>query len=302
MLVAFGARLGLMSRCRLKSLLDECESCHPLLRFSDNEDMADHNPFRKGTPPDEVFENPLFRMERAGRFIRIETRRTPEQQAALVKNVIENRHRLLERATECRTELKALIHRFTSLDILAHQIAQDIMRDPNQYRGMDSELRPHLIEYLALLELEDTEYQVRAIESPSPSDVAKTRELLQGIFEAFKWQIMTEHITEENQGALNVRQELRYHALMYHVFVRSPAYHHHWVEILTALFTSPRVAVWLEERNLRIDDVLKIGWAACCSTVSANACEPRGRKGTMRTMASRRVFHRPLASAAIAFI
>jgi hypothetical protein len=203
----------------------------------------------------------LFRMERAGRFIKIETHRTPEQQAALVKSVLENRHRLLERATESRKELKALIHRFTSLDVLAHQIAQDIMRDPNQYREMDSELRPHLIEYLALLELEDAEYEVRAIESPSPSDVARTRELLEEIFDAFKWQIMTEHITEENQGALQVQQELRFHALMYHVFVRSPAYHHHWVEILADLFNSARVAVWLDEHHLQIDDVLKcVDW------------------------------------------
>jgi hypothetical protein len=219
--------------------------------------MADDNPFRKGSQPDEVFETPLFRMERSGRFIKIETHRTPEQQATLVKSVVDNRHRLVERAAECRAELKTLIHRFTSLDILAHQIAQDILRDPNEYREIDSELRPHLIEYLALLELEDTEYDLRAVESPSPSDVARTRELLEEIFDAFKWQIMTEHITEENQGALSVQQELRYNALMYHVFVRSPAYHHHWVEILTALFNSPRVAAWLEERHLRIDDVLK---------------------------------------------
>ena len=114
---------------------------------------------------------------------------------ALVKSVIENRHRLVERAAECRAELKALIHRFTSLDILAHQIAQDMLRDPNQYREMDSDLRPHLIEYLALLELEDAEHEVRAVESPLPSDVARTRELLEEIFDAFKWQIMTEHIT-----------------------------------------------------------------------------------------------------------
>ena len=86
--------------------------------------MADDNPFRKGSPPDEVFETPLFRMERSGRFIKIETHRTPEQQATLVKSVVDNRHRLVERATECRAELKALIHRFSSLDILAHQIAQ----------------------------------------------------------------------------------------------------------------------------------------------------------------------------------
>jgi len=87
--------------------------------------MADDNPFRKGARPDEVFETPLFRMERSGRFIKIETHRTPEQQATLVKSVVDNRHRLVERATECRAELKALIHRFSSLDILAHQIAQD---------------------------------------------------------------------------------------------------------------------------------------------------------------------------------
>lgn len=223
--------------------------------------MAKDKPFRANERPDDVVETPFFRMERSGRFIKIETHRTAEQQAALVASVIENRHKLVERATECRAELKALLHRFTSLDILAHQIAQDILRDPNEYREMDSELRPHLIEYLALLELEDPQYEVRAIESPSPSDVVKTRELLEEIFDAFKWQIMTEHITEENQGALTVQQELRYHALMYHVFVRSPAYHHHWVEILAALFTSPRVAEWLQERHLSIDDVLKcVDW------------------------------------------
>jgi hypothetical protein len=70
--------------------------------------MADDNPFRKGAQPDEVFETPLFRMKRPGRFIKIEAHRTPEQQAALVKSVVDNRHRLVERATECRAELKAL--------------------------------------------------------------------------------------------------------------------------------------------------------------------------------------------------
>ena len=52
----------------------------------------------------------------------------------MVASVIQNRHKLVERATECRMELKALLHRFTSVDLLAHQIAQDILQDPNQYR------------------------------------------------------------------------------------------------------------------------------------------------------------------------
>jgi hypothetical protein len=223
--------------------------------------MAKVRPSRTAERPDDVVETPFFRMERSGRFIKIETNRTAQQQAELVASVIENRHRLVERAAECRAELKALLHRFSSLDILAHQIAQDILRDPNEYREIDSELRPHLIEYLALLELEDPEYEVRTIESPSPTDVVETRRLLEEIFDAFKWQIMTEHVTEENQGALTAQQELRYHALMYHVFVRSPAYHHHWVEVLEPLFNSVRVAEWLAERHLRIGDVLKcVDW------------------------------------------
>lgn len=163
--------------------------------------MAKKKPFGANERPDSVVETPLFRMERSGRFLKITNNRTAEEQAEIVRSIIENRHRLLDRAKECRVGLKALVHRFSSLDILAHQIAQDIMRDPNKYKEIDTELRPHLIEYLALLELEDPEYEVRAIQSPSPDDVVETRRLLEEVFDAFKWQIMTEHVTEENQGA-----------------------------------------------------------------------------------------------------
>jgi len=85
-------------------------------------------------PPDDVFETPLMKMERQGRFLTIQTDRTPEQQAEIVTNIVNNRHKLLERAVEIRNELKDLLHRFTSLDLLAHQIAQDILQDPNSYQ------------------------------------------------------------------------------------------------------------------------------------------------------------------------
>jgi hypothetical protein len=223
--------------------------------------MGKNDKYRPNKPPDEVIETPLFKMERSGRFIKIQTNRTPEEQAALVTSVVQNRHKLIERATECRKELKDLLHHFSSLDLLAHQIAQDMLQDPNQYREIDTDLRPHLIEYLTLLELEDPRYEVRSIYPPSPEDVAKTRELLEEIFDCYKWQIQTEHITEENGAIPSVQQQLRFDALMYHVFVRSPAYHSHWIEILEPLFSSPRVAAWLAERNLNIVDVLKcIDW------------------------------------------
>ena len=211
--------------------------------------------------PDDVFESSFFKMERRGRFLTIQTDRTPEQQAEIVTNIVNNRHKLLERALEIRKELKDLLHRFTSLDLLAHQIAQDILQDPNSYREIDTDLRPHLIEYLALLELEDAAYTVKFPAYPQPQDVEKTRQLLEELFDCFKWQIMTEHIAEGQSSVPSASQEMRFHSLMYHVFVRSPAYHDHWIEILDPLFSSPRVSAWLASQDLNIADVLKcIDW------------------------------------------
>jgi hypothetical protein len=212
-------------------------------------------------PPDDVFETSLFKMERRGRFLTVQTDRTPEQQAEIVTNIVNNRHKLLERAVVIRNELKDLLHCFTSLDLLAHQIAQDILQDPNSYQEIDTNLRPHLIEYLALLELEDAAHTVKFPVYPQPQDVEKTRQLLEELFDCFKWQIMTEHASEGQSSVPSVSQEMRFHSLMYHVFVRSPAYHDHWIEILEPLFSSPRVSAWLASQNLNIADVLKcIDW------------------------------------------
>jgi len=223
--------------------------------------MKSADPFDPAQPPDQVFESPLFKMERRGRFLTIQTDRTAAQQAALVTNIVNNRHKLLERAGELRKELKDLLHRFTSLDLLAHQIAQDILEDPNSYQELDTELRPHLIEYLALLELEGPDYVIKFPVYPQPQDVEKTRQLLEEIFDCFKWQIMTEHVVEGQSSVPSVAQEMRFHSLMYHVFVRSPAYHDHWIEILEPLFSSQRVSAWLASQNLEIAEVLKcIDW------------------------------------------
>jgi hypothetical protein len=223
--------------------------------------MKSPDQYDSGRPPDDVFETPLFKMERRGRFLTIQTDRTPEQQADIDTNIVNNRHKLLERAVEIRDELRDLLHRFTSLDLLAHQIAQDILQDPNSYQEIDTNLRPHLIEYLALLELEDAAYTVKFPVYPQPQDVEKTRQLLEELFDCFKWQIMTEHVSEGQSSVPSVSQEMRFHSVMYHVFVRSPAYHDHWIEILEPLFSSPRVSAWLASHNLNIADVLKcIDW------------------------------------------
>jgi len=206
--------------------------------------------------PDEVFETPLFKMERFGRYIHLNGSRSPEDHQRLIRSVIEHRPELLARATEIRKELQDLIHRHSSLELLAHLIVRNVLHNPDTYREYDSPLRPHFIEYMALLEVRDAEYQYSTPEPPG-EDVEKAQALLEELFNAALLHYQTEHISETAGSVPSKLQELRCSAIAHGIAVRSPAYHDHWREILVALFSTPAVSAWLEDRQLTIPNILR---------------------------------------------
>ncbi|HWY20240.1 MAG TPA: hypothetical protein VNX26_03415 [Candidatus Acidoferrum sp.] len=205
--------------------------------------------------PDEVFETPLFKMERFGRHVRINTSRSKEDHEKLIRGIVEHRPELLARATEIRNELQDLIHRHSSLELLAHLIAKNVLHNPDTYREYDSPLRPHFTEYIALLELRDPAYQYRTLEPPG-EDVEKAQTLLEELFSTAIFHYQTEHISETTGSVPSKIQELRYSAIAHNIAVRSPAYHDHWREALVALFGTPAVAAWLGNRQLTISNIL----------------------------------------------
>lgn len=205
--------------------------------------------------PDEVFETPLFKMERFGRYIHINTSRSTEDHQKLIRSIVEHRPELLARATEIRNELEKLIHRHSSLELLAHLIAKNVLHDPDTYREYDSPLRPHFTEYMALLEVRDAEYQYRTIDPPG-EDVEKAQALLEELFNAAILHYRTERISESAGSVPSKIQELRYSAIAHNIAVRSPAYGDHWKEILVALFSAPAISAWLRSRQLTITDIL----------------------------------------------
>jgi hypothetical protein len=207
--------------------------------------------------PDEVFETPLFKMERFGRYIQINTSRSKEDHQKLIRSIIEHRPELLARATEIRNELQELIHLHSSLELLAHLIARNVLAfNPDTYREYDSLLRPHFTEYMALLEVRDPGYEYRTLEPPG-EDVEKAQELLEELFRSAILHYQTEHISEATGSVPSKIQEFRYSAITHNIAVRSPAYHDHWREILVVLFGTPAVSSWLEKRQLTISNILK---------------------------------------------
>lgn len=114
-------------------------------------------PKQRRPKPDDSFEVPgVFRMKRHGRFITIDTHRTPAQQRELMKRLSEGRPRLREEIVKFTQELTGLIHKFSSLDLLANLVVAVGLK--GEQRDCEAP-----IEHLALLELKDREYQLRGL-------------------------------------------------------------------------------------------------------------------------------------------
>ena len=82
---------------------------------------------------DDVFEVPGFAMRRQGRFIEIDTHRSPEEHEELRRQMWESRPVLLEEIRTASEELVGIIHKYTSLDVVANLWLRNCIHDPDEY-------------------------------------------------------------------------------------------------------------------------------------------------------------------------
>src|ERR1700688_4606661 len=128
--------------------------------------------------PDDVFEGPGFTMKRYGRSIDIQSHRTPEQQAHLLKTIWESRPGLIQRAQHTTDELCALIRKYSSFDLVLHLWLQNSLFDADKYKETESTQRPHFVEHATMLQLKDASPTITAEILVLPDDIARASELL----------------------------------------------------------------------------------------------------------------------------
>jgi hypothetical protein len=187
-------------------------------------------------PPDDIFEGPGFKVERRGRQIELRTHRSPEEHRELMRRMIESRPKILAEIQSRTTELTEIIHKYSSLDLVANLLLREGMQNPNTYKETDSKLRPHWVEHAAVLELKDARYELRMPLLVSPKDVERAHTLLEEIFTQTVWYYMAEHADPKTYGPPSRIDELRFFTLLHGMSVRSPAYASHWRDVLHGLF------------------------------------------------------------------
>jgi len=199
-------------------------------------------------PPDDVLEGPGFTMKRYGRFIEMQSHRTAEEQAGLLKAIWETRQRILTRIQEATNELSALIHRYTSFDLVANLWLRHGPFNTEVYKETESTQRPHFVEHATILQLRDPAYQLTGEVFVAAEDLTRAEELLAELFGLTAAYYGAEAADPAlGSGPPSALDELRRKTLLREMMVGPPAYTHHWMTILEGLFGAKHIDVYLNE-------------------------------------------------------
>ena len=169
--------------------------------------------------PDDLFEGPGFAMKRYGRFMEMSVHRTPEEHAEHLRRMWESRPRILSGIQEATDELVGIMHKYTSLDLLANIWLRNGVHDPNEYVEWKSPLRPHFVEHLAMLQLKDKEFILRPSVLVDWADVDRAQQLLDTIFDKTVWYYISEGADPALAGESNSIKELRFLTLLHEMAV-----------------------------------------------------------------------------------
>jgi hypothetical protein len=202
----------------------------PVLSIAVELSMADKN------RPDDIFEGPDFRMVRRGRYLEMQTNRSPEEQRALNQRMRESRPQILAEIETKTAEVMEIVRKYSSLDLIADLFLGNSIQNPNTYKESKSKLRPHWVEHATVLELKDPRYELRGPMLVAGVDLMRANSLLEEIFTQTAWYYIAEGSDPSSGGRPSRMAELRFMTLLYGMSVRSPSYASHWRDVLLGLF------------------------------------------------------------------
>ena len=112
-------------------------------------------------PPDDILEGPGFKLVRRGRHLEVKSHRSPDEQGELMRRMQESRPKIYTDIERKTVELLEIIHKYTSLDLVANLFLRDTVHNPDEYIESESKLKPHWVEHTTVLELRDARYELR---------------------------------------------------------------------------------------------------------------------------------------------
>jgi hypothetical protein len=205
--------------------------------------------------PDEFVELPGGTiLARKGRFVVLETRRTPEEHKAFLARAREERKRLPAEISETVAELRKVLTELPMRETLSVLALPVFFVDPESYKEWQVDTPYIAVEYPTWLYLLQSENAVTAPKTLEPSKLETLRDLIKKAIDQTQFYFGLDLIKD---GVSDAFGEIRFRTRIYNLSVRNPAYEHHLRKQLSSLL-DPFETDLRNKRGFSLGDSLKI--------------------------------------------
>lgn len=199
-----------------------------------------------------------IRIERHGRFIYFNTRRTEAEHKEILAELASLCPTLGKNIAQKAEQLRKQLKSHNSFDIIANISFINLFVDPEKYKEYAHEGLQFIVEYITLLCLMDDFSEGGNPLEQGPPDLQNIQNTAKEILSDTLLYMAAKHADPNNPTPPTPLETFQYHSFSRNLVVRNPGYSHHQIEILKTLFSFEPVKNWMRSSlGFEIEDVIR---------------------------------------------
>jgi hypothetical protein len=198
-----------------------------------------------------------IRIERHGRFIHLDTRRSESEHKEILAALASLRPTLEKSIPQEAEQLRKQFRDYNSFDIIANVSFTNLFVDPEKYKEYAHEGLQFIVEYITLLCLMDDFSEGGNPLEQGPPDIKAIQNAAREILSDTLLYMAAKRADPNNLTPPTPLETFQYHSFSRNLVVRNPGYSHHQIEILRNLYSFEPVKNWMRSSlGFEIEDVI----------------------------------------------
>ena len=198
-----------------------------------------------------------IRIERHGRFIYFDTRRSKSEHKEILAGLASQCRKLEKRIPQKAEELRKQLRDYNSYDIIANASFTNLFVDPEKYKEYAHEGLQFIVEYITLLCLMDDFSEGENPLEQGPPDMQSIQNAAREILNDTLLYMGVRHADPNSIAPPTPLETFQYHSFSRNLVVRNPGYSHHQIEVLRDLYSFEPVKSWMRSSlGFGVEDII----------------------------------------------
>lgn len=198
-----------------------------------------------------------IRIERHGRFIYFDTRRSKSEHKEILAGLASLCPKLEKNIPQKAEQLGKQLRDYNSYDIIANVSFVNLFVDPEKYKEYAHEGLQFIVEYITLLCLMDDFSEGGNPLEQGPPDMQAIQNAAREILNDTLLYMAVKHADPNNITPPTPLETFQYHSFSRNLVVRNPGYSHHQIEVLRNLYSFESVKSWMRSSlGFEVEDII----------------------------------------------